>query len=598
MSVLIETSLGDIVADLYLDQAPIASRNFLKLCKIHAYDGCLFFRVVKGFLAQTGDPTGTGRGGSSVVHRGGSASDVGVMPPQRQFFFDDEHAPKHPSHDIVGTLGMSHTHGGKNENGSQFYITLRSGLGDQLDSKFTAFGHIVEDDAGKVLNSLNDLHVDDKDRPLEDIRVLRTHVLDDPFPDPQNLAQGPFPEPKYLGCPPDAESAVRTGVYPRKSVLQKQREREYLEWTAPEIAKRRQIREAREAEAALSHTAKLAQGSAKTLEILGDIYDADAAPPENVLFVCKLNKVTDGESLELIFSRFGNIKSCNIVCDPKTGASLQYAFIEFESKDSCEEAFVKMNNVLIDDRRIKVDFSQSVAKQWNKYKGTVRAKRNHGHTRQNTTNHTVVTQDVDLSSSMSARTDQKCDSSELRSNQGSLFPFSEKDKSVPSTTSSVVPSSARDSTVYSSRIQMKSEKVKLNSQDSQPHERTRNPDAIKRTSEDRSFHGDRKRPLGEDHASNRDRHKHRHTHRNRDRYGNGGRHRDKLDKYRHKHRNNEHRHKESDRHSRRDRERHRDQDREHGRSGGLYAHRRRDDRRDHHRSSKRSRRRSRSRSRS
>ena len=61
------------------------------------------------------------------------------------------------------------------------------------------------------------------------------------------------------------------------------------------------------AEAALSQTAKIAQGSAKTLEILGDIYDADAAPPENVLFVCKLNKVTDSESLELIFSRFGNI---------------------------------------------------------------------------------------------------------------------------------------------------------------------------------------------------------------------------------------------------------------------------------------------------
>jgi peptidyl-prolyl cis-trans isomerase-like 4 len=66
--------------------------------------------------------------------------------------------------------------------------------------------------------------------------------------------------------------------------------------------------------------------------------------------------------LETIFSRFGEIISCEIVRDKKTGDSLCYAFIEYENEEDAEQAFFKMDNVLIDDRRIHVDFSQSVAK--------------------------------------------------------------------------------------------------------------------------------------------------------------------------------------------------------------------------------------------
>ena len=51
-----------------------------------------------------------------------------------------------------------------------------------------------------------------------------------------------------------------------------------------------------------------------------------------------------------------------MIRDKKTGDSLQYAFVEFENKDACEKAYFKMDNVLIDDRRIHVDFSQSVSK--------------------------------------------------------------------------------------------------------------------------------------------------------------------------------------------------------------------------------------------
>lgn len=94
--------------------------------------------------------------------------------------------------------------------------------------------------------------------------------------------------------------------------------------------------------------------------MVGDIPDADIAPPENVLFVCKLNPVTSDHDLSIIFSRFGTVKSCEVIRDQVTGDSLQYAFIEFEDRKACEDAYFKMDNVLIDDRRIHVDFSQSV----------------------------------------------------------------------------------------------------------------------------------------------------------------------------------------------------------------------------------------------
>lgn len=67
------------------------------------------------------------------------------------------------------------------------------------------------------------------------------------------------------------------------------------------------------------------------------------------------------EDLHLIFSRFGTILSCEVIRDKRTGDSLQYAFIEFEDQKACEQAYFKMQGVLIDDHRIHVDFSQSVS---------------------------------------------------------------------------------------------------------------------------------------------------------------------------------------------------------------------------------------------
>jgi RNA recognition motif-containing protein len=69
------------------------------------------------------------------------------------------------------------------------------------------------------------------------------------------------------------------------------------------------------------------------------------------------------EDLNLIFSRFGTILSCEVIRDKRTRDSLQYAFIEFEEQKDCEQAYFKMQGVLIDDHRIHVDFSQSVRPQ-------------------------------------------------------------------------------------------------------------------------------------------------------------------------------------------------------------------------------------------
>lgn len=79
MSVLLETSRGDIVLDLFVEECPKASLNFIKLCKyafcryrqksvprIKYYNNCLFHNVQSNFIVQTGDPEGTGLGGSSI----------------------------------------------------------------------------------------------------------------------------------------------------------------------------------------------------------------------------------------------------------------------------------------------------------------------------------------------------------------------------------------------------------------------------------------------------------------------------------------------------------------------------------------------------
>src|SRR5688572_16491476 len=116
MSVLMVTSLGELVIDMHLEEAPEACKNFLKLCKFKYYNNCVFHKVEKHFLAQTGDPTGSGRGGESVF---------GIMYGSQARTFPSEVSLK-LRHDRLGVVGMV------SPNASQFYITLRDHI-DFLD---------------------------------------------------------------------------------------------------------------------------------------------------------------------------------------------------------------------------------------------------------------------------------------------------------------------------------------------------------------------------------------------------------------------------------------------------------------------------------
>jgi len=334
MAVILETSLGDIFLDLYTDKAPKACENFLKLCKIKYYNNVIFHNVQKDFLAQTGDPDGTGRGGSSIW---------GIMYGKQARFFKDE---IHPSlkHTRRGTVAMANT-GGPNTNGSQFYITLGDDI-TSLDEKYTIFGEVPEgEDGEEALAKINASFCDDDSRPIQNIRIRHTVVIDDPYPDPPALKEH-IPD-RSPEAKPDKHDVDRIADYENPYNRFEGKTEEQVD---------KELKRA------------TAKSQAEVLTMIGDLPTAEVKPEETDLFVCKLNPVTTSEDLETIFSQFGEINSCEVVKDWKSGDSLQYAFIEFEEREACERAYFKMENALIDDRRIHVDFSQSVAKTWQAWK--------------------------------------------------------------------------------------------------------------------------------------------------------------------------------------------------------------------------------------
>ncbi len=254
-------------------------------------------------------------------------------------YFEGDLAPK-IKHTKLGQLSMVTV--GDNMFGSQFYITLDDSL-DYLDGQgHCVFGEVVEglDEIAKVFN---ETICDGEHRPYQDIRITHTVILDDPYEDPPGLEIPPkSPEP--------TEELIKSSRIGADEDLN-----DYEGMDDDQIAE--------------IIAEKEAKAQATILEMIGDLPEADCAPPENVLFVCKLNPVTTDDDLEIIFSRFGKVVSCEVIRDQKTGDSLQYAFVEFDDQKSCEAAYFKMDNVLIDDRRIHVDFSQSVSKYRWKGKG-------------------------------------------------------------------------------------------------------------------------------------------------------------------------------------------------------------------------------------
>ena len=115
-----ETEKGDIVIELFAEKAPKTVNNFVFLAREGFYDDTTFHRVLEGFMAQGGDPTGTGRGGPG-------------------YSFEDEFHPD-LKHDRPGRLSMANA--GPNTNGSQFFITFVPT--PHLDGRHAVFGQVVE----------------------------------------------------------------------------------------------------------------------------------------------------------------------------------------------------------------------------------------------------------------------------------------------------------------------------------------------------------------------------------------------------------------------------------------------------------------------
>jgi cyclophilin family peptidyl-prolyl cis-trans isomerase len=117
---VLHTDKGDIKINLFGGKVPITVNNFVYLAQAGFYDGIIFHRVINDFMAQTGDPTGTGRGGPGYA------------------FSDEFH--KDLKHDKPGILSMANA--GPNTNGSQFFITHVPT--PWLDGKHSVFGEVIE----------------------------------------------------------------------------------------------------------------------------------------------------------------------------------------------------------------------------------------------------------------------------------------------------------------------------------------------------------------------------------------------------------------------------------------------------------------------
>ena len=151
MKIKIETTMGDITADLYAKEAPKTVANFVTLAKKGFYDGIIFHRVIPDFMVQTWDPTGTGTGGPG-------------------YQFADEFSPN-LKHDKPGVISMANA--GPGTNGSQFFITVVPT--PWLNNRHTIFGHVTQ--GIEVVNKIVSAPRDGRDKPLQEIKMTHVTVL-------------------------------------------------------------------------------------------------------------------------------------------------------------------------------------------------------------------------------------------------------------------------------------------------------------------------------------------------------------------------------------------------------------------------------------
>ncbi|KAL2145549.1 hypothetical protein VTI28DRAFT_6941 [Corynascus sepedonium] len=151
--VALETSMGTIVVELYNQHAPRTCQNFSTLASRGYFDNTIFHRIIKDFMIQGGDPTGTGRGGSSIY------GDK----------FEDE-IRTDLKHTGAGILSMANA--GPNTNGSQFFITLAPT--PWLDGKHTIFGRVKK--GIRVVQRMGLVPTDAEDRPKTEVKIVRAYV--------------------------------------------------------------------------------------------------------------------------------------------------------------------------------------------------------------------------------------------------------------------------------------------------------------------------------------------------------------------------------------------------------------------------------------
>ena len=151
--VVFETTEGKIVFALKPEIAPKACENFVGLVQKGYYDGVSFHRVIRGFMIQGGDPSGTGRGGQSIFGRS----------------FEDEFKPN-VVFDRGGLLAMANA--GPNTNGSQFFITTVPT--PHLNGRHTIFGEVVE--GMNVVRKIENSEVDMRSKPQKQQLILKAYL--------------------------------------------------------------------------------------------------------------------------------------------------------------------------------------------------------------------------------------------------------------------------------------------------------------------------------------------------------------------------------------------------------------------------------------
>ncbi len=152
-NVVLETTQGVIEIKLMSDVAPLACENFIGLIEKGFYNGIIFHRVIKDFMIQGGDPTGTGRGGDSIWGK----------------FFEDE-VKEDVKFDKPGLLAMANA--GPNTNGSQFFITTVET--PWLNMRHTIFGEVVS--GYDVVEKIENTQADSADKPVNEQKIIKAYL--------------------------------------------------------------------------------------------------------------------------------------------------------------------------------------------------------------------------------------------------------------------------------------------------------------------------------------------------------------------------------------------------------------------------------------